>query len=228
MAMYVPAHFRMSDEQVHGYIASAQIADVVTVTDGVPEATFLPLQWVDDGTLWGRLRMHVARNNPIVRDYGRREPEEQALVIVRGPDEYVSPAGLPSHEDTGRVVPTWNYVAVHAYGPLLLHEDSVWLREHVTQLSGRFESGSSEQWRTDDAPGDFIEKMLRAVVGVEIPIERVVAKCKFAQNKTPSDVQMLLRRAESRGDEQCAAIYRDIALPAARARAQTLRSLRRG
>ena len=140
-------------------------------------------------------------------------------------DHYVSPAGLPSHAAAAQTVPTWDYVVVHAYGPVVVRDDVAWLRALVDRLTARYEGEGG--WRTTDAAPDYISRMLRAAVGIEIPISRVVAKAKFSQNKSPADVETLMYRQQLAGDEAGAAVYREVSLPAAQARAELLADVAR-
>ena len=217
--MYVPAHFAMSEEQVRDVLRRCRTADLVTVEDGVPVATLLPFEYDADAGPYGTLLTHVTRNNTQWRASG------EVLVIAHHTDHYVSPAGLPSTAEEGRTVPTWDYVVVHAYGPVVVHEDETWLRTLVDRVTARYEGEGG--WRSTDVPGDHISRMLRAAVGVEIPISRVVGKTKFSQNKSPADVETLMRRQELAGDEAGATVYREVSLPAAQARADLLADVAR-
>ena len=110
------------------------------------------------------------------------------LVIVRGPDAYVSPSWYASKAEHGRVVPTWDYVLAHVHGELVLHEDADWLADHVARLTEAHETGRAEPWAVTDAPARFVAGQLRAIVGVEVRITRVEAKWKLSQNRPPADV----------------------------------------
>jgi transcriptional regulator len=152
----------------------------VTVTDdGYPAATLLPVLWDGD-----RLIFHMARANPHWRSIPAGAP---ALAVVTGPEAYVSPAWYPSKSQHGRVVPTWNYSAVHLTGRVQVREDADWLREAVTCLTDAHEQRRSDPWAVDDAPDRYIEKQLPAIVGIEFAIEGVEAKAKLSQNKDDAD-----------------------------------------
>ena len=179
VAMYVPAHFAATDADVESLLGSMTAIDLIsTGTDGLV-ATFLPMLY-DAGT--GSLVGHVARNNPHWRCTG-----PGTLAIVRGPDAYVSPSWYPSKAEHGRVVPTWNYLTAHVYGRLVAHDDVGWLRSLVTRLTDHHEAAAGSGWQVDDAPSAFIDGQLRAIVGVELVIDRIEAKSKLSQNRSEAD-----------------------------------------
>jgi transcriptional regulator len=127
----------------------------------------------------------VARNNPHWRAAGAATGE--SLAIVRGPDAYVSPSWYPSKAEHGRVVPTWNYLTVHLYGRLVVHESTDWLRDLVTRLTAVHEVGVGSSWQPSDAPSAYLEGQLRAIVGLELVVSRVEAKAKLSQNRSVAD-----------------------------------------
>ena len=132
----------------------------------------------------GTLRGHVARANPVWRDFSR---DVEVLAIFQGPQAYISPAWYETKRETGKVVPTYNYIVVHAYGPLRIVEDRVWLRALVERLTNRHEASKPEPWKVTDAPAEYIEQMLGAIIGVEIPLTRLVGKWKVSQNRPAVD-----------------------------------------
>jgi transcriptional regulator len=132
------------------------------------------------------LRAHVARGNSAWREL-TNEPE--TLVIFQGPNAYVSPSWYPGKQEHGKVVPTWNYVAVHAYGTARVIHDAAWLRQLVTSLTREHEAGRAEPWSVSDAPDEFVTQQMRAIVGIEIPIARLVGKWKASQNRTPHEME---------------------------------------
>jgi transcriptional regulator len=131
----------------------------------------------------------------------------------------VSPAWLPSKAEHGKVVPTWNYVTVHVYGELIAHDDIEWTCEVVRRLTERHELGADQPWSVEDAPEGYIDAMLRAIVGIELRITRIVAKAKMAQNKTPADVEAIASVLAAQGDSRGEDWLRKISLPAAERRA---------
>src|SRR4051812_17253081 len=156
--------------------------DLVTVgDDGYPLATRLPVVWEGD-----RLVMHIARANPHWRSVPT-DSDVPALVFVTDAEAYVSPAWYASKVEHGRVVPTWNYSAVQLTGRVRRHDDPAWLREAVTLLTRQHESGRPEPWAVIDAPATYVDKQLRAIVGLELVVERVEGKAKLSQNRSEED-----------------------------------------
>jgi transcriptional regulator len=195
--MYVPAHFSMTPDQVRELLSGVAAADLVTAHRHGLVATFLPFAFDPDAGEHGALIAHVARNNrqwcdPVTGD---------ALVIVHGAEHYVSPRWLPSLARTGQGVPTWNYLTVHAYGRLIAHDDPDWTRAAVSRLTARHETA----YRLDQVDAEYLDRMLRAIVGIEVRLTRVEAKAKMSQNKMPDDVEGIvagLRAAAGSGDER--------------------------
>ncbi len=152
-----------------------------------PVSTLLPVIWDrpdrSDGQD-GRLIGHMARSNP---QWRTAAPGVDALAIVHGPQAYISPSWYESTREHGRTVPTWNYMTVHFTGPVTFHREAGWLRDVVTRLTDRHEAGREGRWWVSDAPEQFIAGQLRAIVGVELRIERIEAKNKLSQNRTPQD-----------------------------------------
>ena len=183
--MYLPAHFaEKRTEVLHQLIYTHPLAALVTLgADGL-NANHMPFEIESDQAPFGTLRGHVARGNPVWRDFSQ---DLEALLIFQGPQVYISPSWYPTKQETGKVVPTYNYMVVHAYGPLRIVEDRAWLRGLVERLTNRFEAGSSQPWKITDAPGDYIETMLGAIVGIEIPVTRLLGKWKTSQNRVAVD-----------------------------------------
>lgn len=177
---YVPRFNRMPDDEVRGFVAAVGTAQLVTVAaDGTPDATFLPVLWRGD-----RLVGHVARANP---HWKAVVDGAAGLAVVTGPDAYVSPSFYATKREHGRVVPTWNYSAVHLRGPVRVVEDISWLRELVGALTDHHEAGRDDPWAVEDAPAAYVGKQLRAIVGVEMVVESVEAKAKLSQNRSEED-----------------------------------------
>jgi transcriptional regulator len=199
--MYIPSHFAASSSLVSTLLDAGALATLVTAGAGGLQATPLPLLLVGDS-----LQGHVARNNPQWQDDGA-----DALVIVNGPDAYVSPTWYESTRSHGRVVPTWNYQTAHVYGRLVAHDSPSWTSSLVRRLTERYEAGFDPEWTVDDAPPAFIEGQLRAIVGVEIVISRIEAKSKLSQNRTPEDATGVvegLSSSTSAGDQAVASAMR--------------------
>jgi transcriptional regulator len=193
--MYVPAHFEETRPDVLGrLIHDHPLAALVTLGRDGLSANHIPLELDPGPAPLGTLRGHVARANPVWRDFSR---DVEALAIFQGPQAYISPAWYETKRETGKVVPTYNYIVVHAYGPLRIVEDRAWLRALVERLTTRYEAGryeagrheasKPEPWKVTDAPAEYIEQMLGAIIGVEIPLTRLVGKWKVSQNRPAVD-----------------------------------------
>jgi len=190
--MYLPRHFTQTDmAQIAAFVNTAQSADLVTFDGTRPVSTLLPVIWdrptdadgVGDAG-YGRLLGHIAIAND---QWKTALPGAQALAIVRGPQAYISPGWYESKTRHGRVVPTWNYEAVHLTGALAFHRDPEWLRAFVTRLTSTHESGREHPWAVTDAPPEYVDGQLRAIVGVELTVTSVEAKQKLSQNRSELD-----------------------------------------
>jgi len=183
--MYVPAHFAVEDlAKIATFVDRVGAADLVTFDGTRPVSTLLPVIWDRSAGPNGRLIGHIALNNP---QWSTAAPGVPALAIVHGPQAYISPSWYQSTRDHGRTVPTWNYTTVHFSGPVTVHKDAGWLRDVVTRLTERHEAGRAGRWWVSDAPATFIAGQLRAIVGVEMLVERIEAKDKLSQNRTAQD-----------------------------------------
>ena len=179
--MYLPAHFTQHDaEQLHALMREHPLATLVTLHDGEVTADHVPLEF-DAATQ--TLRGHVARANPL----WRTAATQRALVVFNGPQAYVSPSWYPSKAATHQVVPTWNYTVVHAHGTLRAVEDAPWLHALVSRLTDHHEAPRDEPWAVADAPADYLQTMLRAIVGIEIVVDTLVGKWKISQNRSAAD-----------------------------------------
>jgi transcriptional regulator len=211
--VYLPRHF--TEERIdvlHRLIEARPLGTLVTPGPDGPEANHLPFEISPEPAPFGTLRGHVARANPVWRTAVSGAP---ALVVFHGPDAYVSPSLYPSKRDDARVVPTWNYVVVHAHGSLRAIEDPAWLRAFVERLTRRHEAHRREPWKVSDAPEDYLSRMLRGIVGLELPVSRLIGKCKLSQNRSPADrraVEEGLGREGDAAGEALAAWMRDAVL----------------
>ncbi len=183
--MYNPKAFAVEDlPELHQMIGDCRLAVLVTQGEHGLQASHLPLlldtQQGPNGSLYG----HMARANPQWRDL---QAGAEALVIFAGTDAYVSPGLYPSKAEHGKVVPTWNYVAVHAYGRAEVFSDAHRLRNLVSALTDRHETARGQPWKIDDAPPEYIDSMLKAIVGFALPIQRLEGKRKLSQNRSPAD-----------------------------------------
>jgi transcriptional regulator len=181
--MYRPDVFREDRPDVlRDAVRRIGFATLVTHdADGGLEANHLPML-LQDGEHGQVLRGHVARANPVWK-----KGEGGALAIFLGPHAYVSPNWYPSKAETGKAVPTWNYITVHARGVIRWIDDAVWLRAHVGQLSAAHEAGRQVPWMISDAPASYIDGMVRAIVGFELSIETLEGKWKLSQNRDEAD-----------------------------------------
>jgi transcriptional regulator len=181
--MYLPKHFEETRIDVlHALIRAHPLGALVTRSGEGFEANHVPFEIDPDPAPFGTLRAHVARTNAVWR-----EGTGDALVIFQGPDAYVSPSWYPSKRAHGKAVPTWNYAIVHAYGALRAIDDAAWLRAFVAKLADRHESARPDRWRVTDAPADYVDTMVAAIVGIELPIVRLVGKWKVSQNWPAAD-----------------------------------------
>ncbi|AZO70808.1 MAG: FMN-binding negative transcriptional regulator [Mesorhizobium sp.] len=182
--MYIPPAFRDDDtESLRATIRAARLATLVTATAEGPRATPLPLFLDDSEGEHGVIYGHVAKANP----QWRAPVLGDGLAIFMGPDAYVTPAWYQAKQETGKVVPTWNYVAVHAYGPIEFFEDADRLLDVVTRLTNLHEGGRAAPWSVSDAPPDFIQSQLKGIVGLRLPITRLEGKRKMSQNRNAAD-----------------------------------------
>jgi transcriptional regulator len=182
--MYVPTHFAVADQaDMLALIGTHPLGALVRAGAGGLEADHVPFELVapTDAAPHGLLRAHVGRANPVWQADGA-----PVLVLFQGASSYVSPLLYDVDAAGGRVVPTWNYQVVHAHGRLRAIEDPAWILSQMTRLTGRHED-ARDGWKVDDAPREFIDRIVRTTVGIEIVIERLEAKFKMSQNRTPED-----------------------------------------
>ena len=186
--MYIPRSFAEEDlPTLLAFIEQHPLAAVVTRS--TPEgfvATHLPVVLDRGSGTMGMLVGHVARANPHARCLARGPLD--ALVVFTGPDAYITPEWYRTKAETGRVVPTWNYVAVHAYGTLRLNDDPGALRAHLETLTRRHEADRPRPWHVTDAPSDYVAQQMKAIVRVEVPIDRLEGKWKMSQNRSDADI----------------------------------------
>ncbi|MET3520580.1 FMN-binding negative transcriptional regulator [Mesorhizobium abyssinicae] len=182
--MYIPPAFRDDDkESLRATIRAARLATLVTATAEGPQATPLPLLLDENEGEHGVIYGHVAKANP----QWRAPALGDGLAIFMGPDAYVTPAWYQAKQETGKVVPTWNYVAVHAYGPIEFFDDADRLLDVVTRLTTLHEGGRASPWAVSDAPPDFIQAQLKGIIGLRMPITRLEGKRKMSQNRNAAD-----------------------------------------
>lgn len=209
--MYIPEHFRPDAEAVTDLLRHHGAVDLVTTTARGLLATMLPMVFDEPDSRpgigeHGALLGHVARKN----DQWREAPLGESLAIVRGPDAYITPSWYATKREHGRVVPTWNYVMIHAYGRLIVHDDPVWLEANVHRLSEMHEAARLAPWSVDDAPSDYIAGQLRAIVGVELLIDRLEAKAKLSQNRSGADIEGVILGLKADGERDVSAAMRQV------------------
>ena len=179
--MYIPRHFEQDDiATLHALMRNHPLCTLVTLSADGLNANHLPLHLSPEPGLYGILRGHVARVNPV---WSNVNADTEVLAVFQGPQAYITPSWYPTKAESGKAVPTWNYTAVHAYGTLRCVEDQEWLRNHLDALTNAQEAVFSAPWKVSDAPDDYISKMLNAIVGIEITITRLQGKWKTSQNQ---------------------------------------------
>ncbi len=179
--MYNPGHFVESRlEVLHALVRAHPLATLITLSNGGLVANHIPMLLRHDGSPFGTLVGHVARANIV---WSATDFIVPALVCFQGPQAYISPSLYATKPEHGKVVPTWNYVVVQASGPLTIHDDPVWVRAQVTELTQQQEATREAPWAVDDAPRDYTDTMLRALVGISIPITTLTGKWKVSQNQ---------------------------------------------
>ena len=202
--MYNPVHFREQRTHVlHQLIREHSLATVVTLGKEGLIANHLPLVLDPEPAPLGTLRGHLAKANSQWRDSLADVP---ALVIFQGPSAYVTPSWYASTEETGKVVPTYNYIVVHAHGPLQTFTGPASLEANVRALTALHEAAFAVRWSVDDAPADFIQGQLKGIVGIEIPIARIEGKWKVSQNRVPADRQGVIDGLRAKGDPESLAM----------------------
>jgi transcriptional regulator len=183
--MYVPEHFRETRVDVlQALVDQHPLATLVAMTGAGLTANHIPMRAKLEAGGRGHLRGHIARGNTLWRELAEGAP---VLVIFMGSGHYISPVWYPSKKENAKTVPTWNYATVHLQGTIRFINDATWLREFVTELTDVHEQGRADRWHVSDAPGDYIDAMLRAIVGFEIEVTGVVGKFKGSQNRSAAD-----------------------------------------
>ncbi len=196
--MYLPAHFTMTEHhEIEQVLNNLGAADLVTRTNDGLTSTFLPFLYVpaadqpsdgSNGFAGASLHGHLTRAN----SQWKSTLDPEALVIVHTVDGYISPNGYPSKAENHKTVPTWNYVTLNIHGKLVVHDDPTWTLDLVRRLTDHHESKhgahrGQQPWSVDDAPAEYIDTMLKGIVGIEVVIKRIEAKAKLSQNKTEAD-----------------------------------------
>ena len=196
----MPRFNAVEDEaELRAMVAEVGSAELITTAeDGYPRATLLPVVWEGDTVI-----AHFARANPHWQTIGQDVP---ALLVCAGAQAYISPSWYAAKDEHGRVVPTWNYSAVHLTGRVRIHDDVAWLRHAVTMLTDHHEIGRDARWRVTDAPPAYIDGQLRGIVGVEITVEKVEGKAKLSQNRSEDDRRGVVEGLGSTGSPEDAVV----------------------
>jgi transcriptional regulator len=201
--MYQPEHFRVDDvAQMHALMRGRPFASLISSGAKGLYASHLPTVLKDDGP-YGLIECHLARANPHCSELGE---VSEALMIFQGPQGYITPNWYPSKAQTGKVVPTWNFAVVHAYGRPEVMTSPDWLLRHVTELTVQQETSEAQPWQVSDAPAKFIEAMLRGIVGFRFAITRLEGKWKMSQNREAQDRSGVVKGLDKRADGEDLAI----------------------
>lgn len=201
--MYLPEHFAETRmQELHKILTGNPLGTLVTHTVSGLDANHIPFEFEGGRGTLGVLQAHIARANPLWKDV----PElADVLVIFRGPHGYISPNWYPSKHEAHRQVPTWNYEVVHAHGRLRVLDDEKFVRGLVARLTRRHEAGEPRPWKMGDAPPDYLDQMVKMIVGLEVEVTRWEGKRKLGQNREARDRDGVIRALHERGSTQLAA-----------------------
>lgn len=185
--MYLPNHFNESRTDIlHQCIAQHPFGTLITHGKSGLDANHFPFELAANEGELGVLRAHIARANPIWRDVANGD---EVLVVFRAGDAYISPNWYPSKHESHQQVPTWNYIVVHAYGRVHFHDDEKYVRGVVARLTRTHEASQSTPWKMTDAPRDYIDTLLKSIIGMQIDITRLVGKSKLGQDEEARDIR---------------------------------------
>lgn len=202
--MYTPKHFEEPRiEVIHELMRARPLATLVTLASSGINANHIPLHLIDQPAPFGTLHGHVARANPLWNDFVK---EVEVLAIFHGPDSYITPNWYATKQETGKVVPTWNYAVVHAYGTLRIIDDAAWVRAQIEALTTHHEASFAQPWSVSDAPHEYTEKLLGAIVGFDIVINRLVGKWKVSQNQPAQNQAGVIEGLSNSGQHDAAAM----------------------
>ncbi|RJT41470.1 FMN-binding negative transcriptional regulator [Mesorhizobium waimense] len=198
--MYIPAHFNEPNRDVlYDLIENNALGVLITHGASGLDANHIPFEFDRSQGECGTLRCHVARNNPVWQDVATGD---DVLVVFRAADAYISPQWYPSKQEFHKQVPTWNYLVAHAHGRITIHDDERYVRRNVAKLTHRHEGRQPVPWKMGDAPREFIDAMVKAIVGLEIEVTRLVGKVKLSQNKELRDIRNAGEILNAQGDHQ--------------------------
>ena len=201
--MYHVQNFHESDPQtLQSLIATHPLSTLITLDSEGLNANHIPLIWFDDGSEHGVLRGHVARANPLWKNFSKKL---DTLAVFQGPTAYISPSWYATKAETHKAVPTYNYATVHAYGTLTVHDDAAWVLAQINALTDSQESRLAEPWQVSDAPDDYLAQNLRVIVGIELSIHRLIGKWKVSQNQPAINQRTVHNHLLAEGDMAMAA-----------------------
>lgn len=200
--MYVPAHFAETRKEVlHSRIVQHPFGTLITHGSSGLDANHIPFELAAEDGEFGVLRAHVARANPVWQEVASGD---EVLVVFHAGDAYISPNWYPSKHELHKQVPTWNYMVVHAHGRMTILDDERYVRGVVGRLTRTHEASEPKPWKMGDAPKDYVDAMVKAIVGIQVEITRLVGKSKLSQNKEARDIQGAAEALKSSGESQLA------------------------
>jgi len=198
--LYLPSSFQETRVDVlHALMRAHPLATLVTLDEAGLVANHIPVQTLSSPPPYGALQGHIARANTLWRQHA---PDQEALAVFQGPQVYISPSLYPSKQESGKVVPTWDYAVVHAHGTLRFIHDAAWLLALVARLTDVNEAGRRTPWKVDDAPAEYIHNQLREIVGFEFSITRLTGKWKVSQNRDAADQKGVVDGLHAAGDKE--------------------------
>ncbi|MDD5277323.1 MAG: FMN-binding negative transcriptional regulator [Methylovulum sp.] len=202
--MYIPKHFdEPKFDVMQALMRDYPLATLVALSADGLTANHIPLHWADDGSDYGCLRGHVARANPMWRD---TDPSREVLAIFQAENAYISPSWYATKQQTGKVVPTWNYAVVHAYGALRVIDDAAWIRKQLEQMTAHHEAAFPQPWAVSDAPHDFTDQLIGQIVGIELAVTRLRGKWKVSQNQPAENQDSVAQGLNKSGKAQMAGL----------------------
>ena len=206
--MYIPAHFSENrPEELHRIINEHPLGTLVTHTSQGLDANHIPFEFDAGKGPHGTLQAHIARNNPL-KDIA---DGAEVMVIFRSVDAYISPNWYPSKHETHRQVPTWNYEVVHVHGRIRIIDDEKFIRGVVARLTRKHEASEPRPWKVGDAPLDYMDQMVRMIVGLEIEVTRLEGKRKLSQNREARDIAGAINALSEKNREDIASQMKAVA-----------------
>lgn len=193
---------------MHELMRARPLATLITFSSAGLNANHIPFYLSPEPAPYGTLLGHIARANPVWTDFAK---DVEVLAVFNGPEAYITPSWYATKRETGKVVPTWNYVTVHAYGWLRVKDDPVWLRAQLEALTAHNEASFEEPWKVTDAPHDFTAKLVGSIVGIEIVITKLLGKWKLSQNQPPQNREGVIAGLQSIGTDRALEMAESIA-----------------